>query len=146
MILGLRVSQLKATNPHFRWSGGEKDAETIFSALGNSDVDYIHLSDDDAATSGFGEGTMTMSKAVKKFTDVSVIACGSLSNPEKAASLIDQQAADFVAIARQALANPDTPNRVRKNRNLDDFDKEKIILPKAYVKDFELEQELVRED
>ncbi|WP_158737151.1 NADH:flavin oxidoreductase [Alteribacillus sp. YIM 98480] len=146
MILGIRISQLKATNLRFRWSGGEKEAEVIFSTLGNLDVDYIHLSDDDAATPGFGEGTMTMSEAAKKFTDVAVIACGSLSNPEKAASLIDQKAADFIAIARQALANPDTPNRVRKNMNLDDFDKEKIMLPKAYVKDFELEQGLVRED
>ncbi|MFB4164027.1 NADH:flavin oxidoreductase [Alteribacillus sp. JSM 102045] len=146
MILGIRISQLKATNPDFRWSGGEKDAETIFTALGNSNIDYIHLSDDDATTPGFGEGTMTMSEAAKKFTDVPVIACGSLSNPEKAASVLEKKSADFVAVARQALANPDTPNRVRKGMDLDDFDKEKIMLPKAYIKDFELQQELERED
>ncbi|MGY4691405.1 oxidoreductase [Salibacterium sp. K-3] len=142
MILGIRISQLKATNPQFRWSGGEEDARIIFTALGASEVDYIHISDDDAATPGFGEETMTMTEAAQKFSGKPVIACGSLSDPDKAAALIENNVADFVAVARQALANPDTPIRVKRGLSLDDFDKETIMLPKAYIKDAELEQEL----
>ncbi|MFZ4452752.1 oxidoreductase [Salibacterium aidingense] len=142
MILGIRISQLKATDPDYRWSGGEEDAKIIFSALGASEVDYIHISDDDAATPGFGENTMTMPEAAQKYGNVPVIACGSLADPDKAAALIENNIADFTAIARQALANPDTPIRVQKGLPLDKFDKEKIMLPKAYVKDFELDQEL----
>ncbi|SDH91518.1 2,4-dienoyl-CoA reductase [Alteribacillus persepolensis] len=145
MIVGIRISQLKATNPDYQWPGGEKDAETIFTTLGKTDVDYIHISDMDAVSPGFGDGTMTMSQAAKSFSKKTVIACGSLSDPNQAASVLENGEADFAAIARQALANPDTPNRVRKGMSLDEFDKELIMLPKAYVKDAELAKELVTE-
>lgn len=145
MIVGIRISQLKATNPHFRWSGGEEDARVIFTALGQSNVDYIHLSDDDATTPGFGEGTMTMTEAAQRFSSVPIISCGSLADPEKASTLIENNVADFIAIGRQALANPDTPLRVQQGLPLSEFNKEGIMLPKAYVKDFELEQELIED-
>ncbi|SDI91886.1 NADH:flavin oxidoreductase [Natribacillus halophilus] len=143
MLLGIRISQMKATNGTYKWPGGEQDAEVIFSTLGETDVDYIHLSDDDATTPGFGEGTMTMSEAAKTFSGKPIIACGSLSEPEKAASLISAGHCDFVAIARQALANPDTPNRVLEDEPLDEFDAGSIMKPKAYVKDHELDKEMM---
>ncbi|WP_245799286.1 NADH:flavin oxidoreductase [Virgibacillus siamensis] len=139
IILGIRISQLKATNGSYKWPGGEKDAEIIFSELGKTNVDYIHISDDDAATPGFGEDTMTMSEAAKKFTDKPVIACGKLSDPSKAANVLRQNQADFIGIARQALAQPNTPNRVRNGDSLNKFDGKAIMTPQAYVKDFELE-------
>ncbi|MBB6451170.1 2,4-dienoyl-CoA reductase-like NADH-dependent reductase (Old Yellow Enzyme family) [Geomicrobium halophilum] len=146
MILGIRISQLKATNGTYKWPGGEQDAEEIFSKLGETDVDYIHLSDDDASTPGFGEGTMTMSEAAKRFSGKPIIACGSLSDPEKASRLISEGQCDFVAIARQALANPDTPNRVLNNKPLNTFDADSIMKPKAYVKDDELSKELMENE
>ncbi|CDQ37824.1 MULTISPECIES: oxidoreductase [Virgibacillus] len=139
MILGIRISQLKATNGSYKWPGGEADAEIIFSELGKTDIDYIHISDDDAATSGFGEGTMTMSEAAKAFSGKPVIACGQLGDPEKASTVIEKGQADFIGVARQALANPDTPNRVKEGRPLDKWDGKAIMTPKAYIKDFELE-------
>lgn len=139
MILGIRISQLKATNKSYKWPGGEKDAEIIFSELGKTNVDYIHISDDDATTPGFGEGTMTMSEAAKTFSGKPIIACGNLGDPKKAAAVIAKGQADFIAIARQALANPDTPNRVREGKPLDTFNGKATLTPKAYVKDFELE-------
>ncbi|SFL47549.1 oxidoreductase [Salibacterium qingdaonense] len=145
MMLGIRISQLKATNPHFRWSGGEEDARIIFTALGASEVDYIHISDMDATAPGFGENTMTMTEAAQKHSGKPVIACGSLSDPETASSLIENNVADFISIARQALANPDTPIRVKRGLLLDEFDKEAIMKPKAYIKDSELEKELAED-
>ncbi|NBJ70898.1 MULTISPECIES: NADH:flavin oxidoreductase [Clostridia] len=139
MIVGIRISQLKATDKDYKWPGGEEEAATIFSELGKTDVDYIHISDDDATTPGFGVGTMTMSESAKKYSGKPIIACGSLGDPEKAATVIEQGLADFVAIARQALANPDTPNRVKNGKPLNTFDGKAILTPKAYVKDFELE-------
>lgn len=139
MMLGIRISQLKATNGSYKWPGGESDAEIIFSELGKTSADYIHISDDDATTPGFGKGTMTMAEAAKKFTDKPVIACGELSDPSKAANILKQNQADFVGIARQALANPNTPNRVQNGEPLDKFDGKAIMTPQAYVKDFELE-------
>ncbi|WP_255695118.1 oxidoreductase [Virgibacillus salidurans] len=67
------------------------------------------------------------------------MACGELSNPSKAANVLKQNQADFVGIARQALANPNTPNRVQRGEPLNKFDGKAIMTPQAYVKDFELE-------
>lgn len=139
MIVGIRISQLKATDKSYTWSGGEEEASIIFSELGKTDVDYIHISDDDAMTPGFGKGTLTMSEVAKKYAGKPVIACGRLGDPEKAEAVIEQGKADFIAIARQALANPDTPNRVKNGEELQAFDGKAILTPKAYVKDFELE-------
>lgn len=143
MVLGIRISQIKVVNPNHKWSGGEKEAETIFGILGRSEVDYIHISDDDAAEPGFGEGTMTMAAAAKAYGGVSVITAGNLADPDKAAGMIDREECDYVAVARAALANPDAPNRIQKGKPLDAFNPDEIMSPKAYVKDTELSREMI---
>ncbi|WP_042422995.1 NADH:flavin oxidoreductase [Geomicrobium sp. JCM 19039] len=139
MMLGIRISQLKATNGSYVWPGGESDARIIFSALGKTSVDYIHISDIDASAPGFGEGTKTMAQAAKQYANKPIITCGDLGDPEKAARVLKRGEADYIAIARQALANPDTPNRVKEGKPLDHFDGKAVMTPQAYVKDFELE-------
>ncbi|WP_059102934.1 NADH:flavin oxidoreductase [Shouchella shacheensis] len=143
MMVGIRISQMKATNGEYKWPGGENDAKIIFSKLGETSVDYIHISDDDASTPGFGAETITMAQAAKRFAEKPVITCGELGDPDKASALIEKGHCDFIAIARQALANPDTPHRVEQNLPLDAFDAKAIMTPKAYVKDFELEMEII---
>lgn len=118
MVVGIRISQLKATNGSYKWPGGEEDAKVIFSKLGQTDVDYIHLSDDDAKTPGFGEGTMSMAQAAKEFSGKPIINCGGLADPAEAAKLIAAGHCEFIGVARQALVDPDLPNRVLHDKPL----------------------------
>ncbi|GAK08730.1 NADH:flavin oxidoreductase [Geomicrobium sp. JCM 19038] len=141
MMLGIRISQLKATNGSYKWPGGEEDAKIIFSELEKTSVDYIHISDDDASTPGFGEGTKTMAEAAKHYSNKPIITCGDLGDPKKASQVLEKDQADFIGVARQALANPDTPKRVQNEQPLDEFNGKAIMTPQAYVKDFELNYE-----
>ncbi|SDJ36094.1 oxidoreductase [Salimicrobium halophilum] len=138
--VGIRISQAKVSDGEHKWAGGEEEARTIFEALGNAPLDYVHTTDADAAASSFGEDTKTLAEAAKLFSQLPVIANGKLQDPVKAAQLIKEGQTDLVAIGTGALANPDLPNLVDKGEDLREFDFEKILLPEAYVKDHELNQ------
>jgi 2,4-dienoyl-CoA reductase-like NADH-dependent reductase (Old Yellow Enzyme family) len=144
-IVGIRISQGKASDGEHRWALGEADAETIFGELGNSPLDYIHVTDQDGSRPGFGKGSMSMAEAAKKFSGLTVIANGQLQDTKKAVSLIEQQQADFISLGTSALQNPDAPNRLQNGLELDSFDFRSIMLPQAEIKDHELRKEIVKE-
>ncbi|WP_158735880.1 NADH:flavin oxidoreductase [Alteribacillus sp. YIM 98480] len=141
-IVGIRVSQIKVSDAEHKWSKGETDAEYIFSTLGKTSLDYIHTTDGDATESSFGKGTKTLANAAKTYGKLPVIANGKLGDPEKANTFMEKEEADLVSLGTSALANPDFPNRVKLNVKLNSFDFENILLPKAFVKDHELHQDI----
>ncbi|TFB24064.1 NADH:flavin oxidoreductase [Filobacillus milosensis] len=143
-IVGIRISQIKVSDPDHKWAEGEKEAEYIFSELGKTSLDYIHVTDGDATSPSFGENSRTLAKAAKEFSNLPVIANGKLGNPDKAEELLKNNEADLISLGTSALANPDLPNRVRNNMELSEFDFEKILLPLAYVKDLELNMRIVQ--
>ena len=143
-IVGIRISQVKVADPNHKWAEGEKEAEYIFSQLGQTSLDYIHVTDGDATNASFGENTRTLSQAAKDFGKLPVIANGKLGDPDKAEKLLKDNHADLVSLGTSALANPDLPNKVRKEMELTEFDFEKILLPQAKVKDLELQMEIVK--
>ncbi|MFC7322754.1 NADH:flavin oxidoreductase [Halobacillus campisalis] len=143
-IVGIRLSQAKVADGEHKWSGGEKDAEEIFTALGSTSLDYIHVTDADGAAPSFGEGTRTLAAAAKEFSRLPVIANGKLGDPDKAEQLLKQQHTDLVSLGTSALANPDLPNKVKSGMELEPFDFQKTLLPLAHIKDHEINKELVK--
>ncbi|ARI78331.1 NADH:flavin oxidoreductase [Halobacillus mangrovi] len=143
-IVGIRISQGKASDGEHRWALGEADAETIFGALGNAPLDFIHVTDQDGAQPGFGKGSMSMSQAAKKFSGLPIIANGQLQDPDKAATLIQDEHADFISLGTSALQNPDAPHRLYNEKELDPFDFHSIMLPQAEIKDHELKKDLMK--
>ncbi|MCA1054409.1 NADH:flavin oxidoreductase [Rossellomorea aquimaris] len=143
-IVGIRISQIKVADPNHKWAEGENEAEYIFSQLGQSSLDYIHVTDGDANKPAFGENTRTLAQAAKDFGDLPVIANGQLGDPDKAEALLKEDQADLVSLGTSALANPDLPNKVKKGMELNVFNFEKILLPQAKVKELELEMEIVQ--
>ncbi|WP_173917368.1 NADH:flavin oxidoreductase [Halobacillus sp. Marseille-Q1614] len=143
-ILGIRISQAKVSDSSHKWEKGEKEAEQIFAALGNTPLDYIHVTDQDALESSFGPGTKTLAQAAKEFSQLPVIANGQLGNPEKAEQLLKEKHADLAALGTSALANPDFPNKAKFGMEMEEFDFKKTLLPKAHIKEHEVEKELVQ--
>ncbi|PTL39079.1 NADH:flavin oxidoreductase [Alkalicoccus saliphilus] len=143
-IIGIRMSQIKVTDSEHKWAGGEKDAKIIFSALGNTSLNYVHVTDGDGSAPAFGENSRTLADAAKTYGKLQVIANGGLGTPEKAAAVIENNEADFVSLGTSALANPDLPNRVEKEKHLQEFDFENTLLPQAEIKEHELNQTIVK--
>ncbi|CDQ20804.1 NADH oxidase [Halobacillus karajensis] len=143
-IVGIRISQIKVADPDHKWAEGEKEAEYIFSQLGQTSLDYIHVTDGDATHPAFGEDSRTLAQAARDYGKLPVIANGKLGDPDKAEKLLKDEYADFISLGTSALANPDLPNKVKKGMELNDFNFEKILLPQAKVKDLELQMEIVQ--
>ncbi|WP_409250744.1 NADH:flavin oxidoreductase [Bacillus sp. SCS-153A] len=136
--VGIRLSQAKVNDGEHKWKGGESDAEMIFSKIDEAGVDYIHIAEPDAASPAFGETGPSLIELVKKYTDTVVIANGSLGDPKAAEAVLQDGKADIVTIGKAALANQDWANKVKEGTDLEDFDFQKILLPQAVLKDFEV--------
>lgn len=54
-----------------------------------------------------------LAEAIKKVVDIPVIAGGKLGNPDLTEKVLEEGRADFVAIGRPLIADPDLPNKVR---------------------------------
>jgi 2,4-dienoyl-CoA reductase-like NADH-dependent reductase (Old Yellow Enzyme family) len=142
--VGVRISQGKVSDQTYKWGNGENDAALIFSTLGKTDIDYIHVTDKDGSAPGFGEGTKSLAEAAKAFGNgKTVIANGMLHDAEKAETIIKNGQADLISIGTGALANPDLPLLLEKGERLKPFQPQEILMPIAYIKEAELEYELV---
>lgn len=110
--VGIRLSQIKVSDPDYRWSG-EDEAAAIFGAVTRAGADFVHISDFDALRPAFGDHGPSLAALAKLYLEVPVIAAGGLHEPDKAARMVFAADTDAVAIARGALADPQWPARVR---------------------------------
>ena len=135
--VGIRISQAKVNDADHKWSGGETEAAEIFTALQGAGVDFIHIAEPQAGAPAFGETGPTLVKLAKEHGKTIVIANGTLGDPASAESLLNEEGADIVTIGKAALANQDWANRAAEDQELNAFDFQKYLLPKATLKDFE---------
>ncbi|MET1032437.1 NADH:flavin oxidoreductase [Domibacillus tundrae] len=135
--VGIRISQAKVNDADHKWSGGVAEAAQIFNALQQAGVDFLHIAEPQAAAPAFGGTGPTLVKLAKDHGNTIVIANGSLGDPASADSLRTEGEADIVTIGKAALANQDWANRVAADRELNDFDFQQYLLPKATLKEFE---------
>ncbi|WP_341356404.1 NADH:flavin oxidoreductase [Rossellomorea sp. y25] len=142
-VVGIRISQGKVADQSYKWPEGQAAAETIFTSLGKTELDYIHTTDGDGSEPSFGEDSMTLAEAATSFSQLPVIANGQLRDPSKAEVLLQKEQAEFISLGTSALANPDLPNKVEKGLDFEEFEFEKILLPQAYVKKHELEMNIL---
>lgn len=63
----MRISQSQVNDYFYKWSGKEVDAEIIFSALGKSGLNYIHVTEFEAWQPAF-EGSETSLVSLAKNT------------------------------------------------------------------------------
>lgn len=139
MAVGIRVSQGKVSDNHYKWEGGLDDAQVIFAALGKTGIDFIHTTEYRAMAQAFEGTTESLASLAKKFGQVAIIANGHLDDPADATELIRTGTADIVAIGKPALANRDWPKRVFARERLEgDIDKS-VFGPIANIKAWELE-------
>lgn len=138
MSVGIRISQGKVSDYSHKWAGEAEEAKTIFTALATTGIDYIHTTEYRAEAPAFGEGGDSLARLAKQYTGLTVIANGSLDEPEGAAALVADGQADVIALGKAALATRDWPRRARGNDRLDELDGS-VFSPLADLKDWELE-------
>jgi 2,4-dienoyl-CoA reductase-like NADH-dependent reductase (Old Yellow Enzyme family) len=138
IAVGVRISQGKVSDNHHRWAGNEEDAATIFGALAEAGIDYIHTTEYRALAPAFTESGKSLAQLAKQYGRLPIIANGGLDDPRDAAAIVDSGAADVVALAKPALANRDWPHRVRTGQPLSPDLPPDLFGPIANVKDWEV--------
>lgn len=138
IAVGIRVSQGKVSDNHHRWTGGESDAATIFNALAETGIDYLHTTEYRALAPAFEGNSSTLAELAKRYTGLPIIANGHLDDPRDATTVVDSGAADIVALAKPALANRDWPLRIRTGQRLSPDLPADIFGPTATLKDWEV--------
>lgn len=137
ITLGVRISQGKVNDFTHKWREGETGARQVFSLLAGSGIDYLHLTEYDALQPAFCDSPRSLVQIAREAApQLTVVANGGLHDGQRASQAL-AQGADYVAIGKSALANPDWPTRVRDAVELRAFDKS-LLAPSADVKESEL--------
>jgi len=135
-VLGVRISQGKVNDFHHKWKEGESGARTIFTLLAAAGVDYIHITEYKSWLPAFEDGQRSLFEIAREAApDTVIIANGGLDDGKLAEQLLGM-GADFVAIGKAALANPDWPHKVESNLPLESLP-EDILSPVADIKEKE---------
>lgn len=135
--LGIRISQGKVNDFHHQWQEGEEGARRVFQALNDSGLDFLHLTEYRAWQPAFADNNTSLAALARRHApDLALIVNGGLGEPTQASDML-AETADFVAIGKAALANPDWPNRIRRGQSLRAFDSA-LLSPLADIKGSEL--------
>ncbi|GGD74043.1 NADH:flavin oxidoreductase [Caballeronia grimmiae] len=135
--VGIRISQGKVNDFTAKWPGGHADAETIFGALAEAGVDFIHVTEREAWQPAFEGARDSLVTLARRYApNVTIVANGSLHTAQRMAHALES-GADIVTVGRGALANPDLPAMLASGREPREFDSA-ILQPIASIKDVEL--------
>lgn len=135
--VGVRISQGKVNDFTHKWPEGESAAQIIFGALSEAGVDFIHVTEHKSWESAFNSGTDSLVSMASRFApNVALIANGGINDNETLERVFDQ-GADFVALGKAALSNPNFPKRLLKKREIATFNPA-LLGPIANIKDCEI--------
>lgn len=123
-IVGLRISEGKVNNLHYRWEGGSATARQLLEVLKPLPLDYLHVA---AEHSGWREECLyddgsSLTGLAKEILEVPVIANGGMHQRGLAQELLDTGQADYFAIGKAALANPDFVLKLQSGSPVKPFD------------------------
>ncbi len=122
-LTGVRLSQAKATQPDYFWHGGLDDATQIFRAVAEAGAGFVHLASEikGYAYHSFTRDGESLTRLARDLTGLPVIANGGLHDPALARDVLRKGEADFLAIGKAAMINPDLPDRIASGRPADVF-------------------------
>lgn len=120
-LVGMRLSQSMVSDSGLKWEGGVEEARTRFAALAEAGLDYLHVTEPDAAAPAFADGP-SFAAIAKSSVSLPVIGNGGIVSGDQAEHLLTHGSMDLVAVGKAALANNDWPLRIQQGLPLSDFD------------------------
>ncbi|PSL46522.1 2,4-dienoyl-CoA reductase-like NADH-dependent reductase (Old Yellow Enzyme family) [Chitinophaga niastensis] len=123
-IIGLRLSEGKVNNYTYRWAAGAATAAAILEEVNKAAPSYVHISAEGGTwdTVGFYTTGESLTGMAKRIANKPVIANGGLHDLTIAKRVIEEGHADFIALGKAALANPDWPTHVSNGIPTRDFE------------------------
>jgi len=120
--VGIRLSQIKVGDNEHEWAGGLADAKVIFASMAMAGADFVHISEFDARRPAFAGIGPSLAAVARSFSGLPVMVAGDLGDAPRAAAVLADGEADFVAIGKAALADPLWAWQVRSGATAIPFD------------------------
>jgi len=113
-IVGLRLSEGKVNDFHYRWPGGAVTAAAILEEVAKAAPDYVHISGEGSTWEKLGvyDNNESLTGMAKRITGLPVIANGGMDDLRVADKALREGHTDFISLGKAALANPDWPARI----------------------------------
>ena len=138
IAVGIRISQSKVSDIHHRWGHASEDAATVFTALGQTGIDFVHTTEHRALAPAFpDESPTSLAQFAQNHSGLIVIVNGQLDAPEDAEEVLRSGAGDIVALGKAALADRNWPTVVRRGGQPERDLRSDVLAPLADVKDWE---------
>ena len=119
--VGIRISQTKVNDLTHVWPGGAADAAAIFSALDETGISFIHVSSHLGCGAVFDTG-LSLAGLARRHAGCAIIANGKLEDTAMARGLLARDEADFLSLAKAALADPHWPKKLAAGESPIPFD------------------------
>lgn len=119
--VGIRISQTKVNDLSHVWPGGADDARTVFTALDATGISFIHVSSHLGCGPVFDTG-LSLAGLARRHAKCAIIANGKLEDTAMARDLLIRPEADFVSLAKAALADPSWPEKIAAGYSPEPFD------------------------
>ncbi|MGO4288180.1 oxidoreductase [Chitinophaga sp. RAB17] len=113
-MVGLRLSEGKVNDDHYRWPDGAVTATAILEEVIKVAPDYVHISGEGSTWEKLGvyDNNESLTGMAKRMVKRPVIANGGLEDLAVAGRALQEGHTDFISLGKAALANPDFPVRV----------------------------------
>lgn len=113
-IVGLRLSEGKVNDDHYRWPEGAVTAAAILEEVNKVAPDYIHISGEGSTWERLGvyDNNESLTGMARRMVQRPVMANGGLEDLAVAGRALLEGHTDFISLGKAALANPDWPARV----------------------------------
>ncbi|EWC39898.1 NADH:flavin oxidoreductase [Pseudomonas stutzeri] len=120
-VVGMRLSQSMVCDGRMKWQGGVDEARQRFTTLAAAGLDYLHVTEPDAAAPAFGDGP-SFAAIASGSVSIPLIGNGGIVTGEQAEGMLARGEMDLIAIGKAALANNDWPQRIQRGLALNEFD------------------------
>lgn len=113
-MVGLRLSEGKVNDYHYRWPDGAVTAAAILEEVNKVAPDYVHISGEGSTWEQLGvyDNNESLTGMAKRIVKRPVIANGGLEDLTVSERALREGHADFISLGKAALANPDWPARI----------------------------------
>jgi 2,4-dienoyl-CoA reductase-like NADH-dependent reductase (Old Yellow Enzyme family) len=124
-IVGLRLSEGKVNDFHYRWPDGAVTAAAILEEVNKVAPDYVHISGEGSTWEKLGvyDNQQSLTGMAKRIVQRPVMANGGFEDLEVANRALREGHTDFISLGKGALANPDLPLRITAGLPLRAFER-----------------------
>lgn len=130
-VVGVRLSQITATDDDYQWPEGEDGFRYVLEALKEAGVTYVHTHDTAVNRKALKDSDKSLAQVASEIEGLQVIVNGSITE-NNVEDLASQYPDALLSVGRKALVHQDLPKRLKEGLDIYELDPT-MLEPKATI-------------